>query len=494
MLSVQGRGEQARLSALRHFEYRADELIARRRLEALEAFVAEQVLRGCPVRIAFVGAGTVVQRMTLPPLGRRHRRQAVETHLQNFTDGRKLAFDLLFEPKTEAGKGLRLLAGGVSLDLSRAICGVCRRAGLNLQAVGALTATVGAGSREGALIQVILNERVTTIQLFQNGKLTSTRDVLFGRRDFVLAYQRPILAEAGPITLTPEDAERLSREVGVPIGMEHEIQPGIRAPQLWPTLNPVLQRLMHEVQQSLTHGGWDRRSGVTLNLMSLPVLPGLDEFLVAELQLAGVLRSPQESETELLAALSGAGAGGTQLDLRPPEERFGHKMVRPALAAGICALFIVLGNANAPQAAQARVDQLAPVARQLHEQLRQAREKRAENEAVGEKLNGQLERHGALLRVLPGETLMSEPLKLIFQTLPPEMELQAVRLENGSKGRAVSLRVSYRGRQAASVAATRWSRELSASGLLTNAEVTSVGGSGQNAPAVVEIRARIKGG
>ena len=494
MLAAHGRGGQARLLALRHADYGAEELLQNQRLKALESFVTEHGLRGCPVRIAFVGAGTVVQRMTLPPLNPRNRRQAVETHLMNFADGRKLTVALQPEPQTETGKSLRLLAGGVNQELSRSVCRACRRASLSVGGVTALTAAIAPESDAGALVQIVLGERTTTIQLFQDGKLISTRDVLFGRREFVQAYQRPILADEGPVTLSAEEADRLLGEVGVPVGMEQEIRPGIRATQLWPTLNPVLQRLMHEIQQSLTHGGLNRPTGVKLNLLALPGLPGLDEFLIAEMQLHGTPRSPEEFENVFLAALSGCGRGFTALDLRPPEERFGQRMARPALAAGVCALLIVFGNAHMPQTAKARVAELAPVAQQLQDQLRQAHEKLAENETVGEKLNRQLERRGALLRVLPETLPVSGPLKVVFDTLPPEMELLAVHLENSPKGRVLTARASYRGRQAASIAATRWGRTLSASAFLNNAEVTAVSGSGQSVPAVVEIRARVEGG
>ena len=42
----------------------------------------------------------------------------------------------------------------------------------------------------------------------------ATRDVLLGRQEFVTAYQRPIITRSGPITLSPEEADKLVREVG----------------------------------------------------------------------------------------------------------------------------------------------------------------------------------------------------------------------------------------------------------------------------------------
>ena len=47
---------------------------------------------------------------------------------------------------------------------------------------------------------------------------------------------------------------------------------------------------------------------------------------------------------------------------------------------------------------------------------------------------------------------------------------------------------------AASLRAARWARELSESVFFVDAKVTAVSGSGHDDPAVIEIRAELKGG
>ena len=52
-------------------------------------------------RVAFAGPGTIVQRLTLPPLSTRNRLRAVETHLRNYADGHELSFDMQAERASE---------------------------------------------------------------------------------------------------------------------------------------------------------------------------------------------------------------------------------------------------------------------------------------------------------------------------------------------------------------------------------------------------------
>ena len=494
VFAARGTGAGATPITRRQLEYDSAQLCQSGRLEPLEQFVAENQLKGCNTRVAFAGSGTIVQRLRLPPLSARNRLQAVQTHLMNYADGRELAIDIAREPGASRRKSVRLLTAGVDLALGRAIHAACQRAGLRVQAMTALATAFGPGTDHGKLVQLILGERTTTIQLFEGGRLIAARDVLPGRSDFVQACQRPILANRGPITLAREEADALLREVGIPVDREDEVRPGVLAAQLWPTLNPVLQKLAHEIGQSLSHSEWERPEDAGISVLGPPALPGLDEFLAAELQLRGAVASPDSPEASYLSAFSGRGHVGMPLDLRPPERQFAARMTRPALAAGFCALLIMAANSVTPRQADARLAELRPVAERLQHQFARAQHERTVMQATVEQVAAQLRRAGELRRALPAAIPAVGPLKVVFGSVPPEVELLEVQLNNGRDAATLFIRAGYRGQVPASILAARWGRELSESVFFTDAKVTSVSGSGHDDPARIEIRAVLKGG
>jgi hypothetical protein len=473
-------------------DFDLEELHQRGRITALEQFAAEHQLAGCDVRVAFVGAGTIVQRLTLPPLSTRNRLQAVNAHLRNYAEGRELSIDLALDPRSSRRKNTRLLAAGVDRDLSRAICQACRQAGMRVQAMTALASAFGPATDRGPLVQLVVGERTTTIQLFDDGRLTTCRDVLLGRRDFLQAYQRPILTKGGAVTLSLEEANALARDVGIPVEREDEVRPGVLASQLWPTLNPVLQRLQHEVEQSLVHSQWPTPQDANLALLGLPAIPGLGEFLVTELQLRSSLVSAHRAETDYLLALAGSSRTHVPLDLRPPEERFGERLTKPALAIGVCALLIILGNSFTPREAGARIAELRPLTGKLQIDLDQAHQELTEAQDTGDALVAALRRDGQLSRALPAEVPVVGPLKAVFASMPPGIELEQVQLA-AQPPATLEIQAGYQGETPASILGARWARDLGESAFFSEAKVTEVSGSGREGQAVIVIEAAFEG-
>ncbi len=494
VFAASGTGADAALVARQQFDYESVAVSQSDRLESLKQFVADNHLKGCHVRIAFAGSGTIVQRLALPPLSVRNRLQAARTHLMNYADGRELQVNLARPPRASRHKSIRAVAVGIDLALGRAIHAACQHAGLRVKSMTARATAFRAAEGSGALVQLVLGERTTTIQLFEAARLIASRDILLGRRDFVQAFQRPILTDGGSITFTAEEADALFRQVGIPTNREGELRPGVSAEHLWPTLNPVLQKLVHEVAQSLAHSEWENPADSSISVLGLPAPPGLAAFLVSELRLRDAVESPQTSEATYLSAFAGHGKGGEALDLRPPEQQFAARMTKPALAAGFCALLIMLANATAPRQADAHLAELRPVGGQLIEQLERAENRRGEMQAAADQLADQLKRSEQLLRVAPAAIPTRGPLKVIFRSVPPDVELLEAQLSRGAETATLVVRAAYRGPVPASILAARWGRQLSESAFFNDAKVVSVSGSGQEDPAVIVIRAELDGG
>jgi Tfp pilus assembly protein PilN len=492
VFAVEERQGEHAVSAQGWHEYDADKLDDRSAESQLRQFVQENGLRGCPAHLRFVGSGTVVQALQMPPMSKRNRARAVHTRLTNYAGGRQLIVDTRVERGASTSKVIYVLAAGVDYRLTRGLCRTCRQAGLRPASATGLAATFKAPSDQGRVVQLVLAERTTTIQLFEEGRLISCRDVLLGRRDFVTAYQRPILAERGPVSLSAEQAERLSQAVGVPVAGEQEVLPGIRGQQLWPLLNPVLQRLRNEVEQTLAHTRVTGSTSVALNVLSLPVIPGVAAYLSSELELGRPPAPTDHGEATYLAALCDRSGGRVAIDLRPPEERFVAGFHKPALAACLAALVVILVNSTGPLRAQARLEELASTADMLQTQLRLAQEQRTATQQSLDELAARLQSRTRLSEALPAAVPGRGALKSLFGSIPPGTRLLEVKLEADTVPAALTLRADYRGEAEASVTAARWARELAGTAFFCDAEVMAVTGYDGGDKAALEIRALVR--
>ncbi|MEW6250906.1 MAG: hypothetical protein AB1716_09685 [Planctomycetota bacterium] len=485
LVAVHGAGDSALPRARTYIEFAADDLARDRRLPRLGDFVREHGLAGCPAYVAFSGAATVVQALHMPPLSARNRQRAVTTRLQTYAGGQQLAIALAASAPPDAS-GAHLLAAGVPLNLARGLFAACSQAGVRVRGACALAAAVPPTSAAGSHLQVLLGERTCTVQLFQAGRLAACRDLLLGRRDFVQAYQRPILTDGAAVTLSAADAEQLLERAGVPVGREDEVWPGIPATQLWPTLDPVLQKLHRELEQTLKSNL--HAAGPTLSVLSAAPVPGLAEFLGSDLQLACAPLHGQPTAIFLEALRT----PHTPLDLRPPEVRLGERLSRWALAAAAGAFLVVLANGAGPRNAQAQLAALRPAAENLTAQRALVAQRYAAAQQDFAALRAQRQREALLMQRLPPAAPLLGPLRSALGAVPSGMRLLSVELQASATPATLHLRASYSGELPASVVAARWARALSAAGPFADARVTAVSGSGRSEPAVVELRADLK--
>lgn len=492
LLAIRGTGPNLQAVAQHCIELDLDFLQQRGRIVGLEQFVTEHQLGGAAVRVAFAGAGCVVQKLHMPPLSPRNRNRAIRTRLSNYAAGRELAVGIRLDGPPPRGAGAQVLAAGVDCALTRGVYRACRRAGLRVQWMTALADVFESPPASGTVVQLLLGERTTTIQLFDAGCLIGCRDVLLGRRDFVAAYQRPILTADGPVTLSPAEADALAREVGIPVGREDEVRPGLPAVQLWPMLTPVLQKLRREVEQSLTHGQLKEPLQASLRLLGLPAMPGLAEYLAEDLQLPVIPLAPADAETHYLAAWCQGGRKTALIDLRPPEERFGDRFTRPALAAGLCALLIILGNSTVPREAGAQLSELRPLAEQLQSGVTRAQQECDQAQRTRTERVVQLHQRVQLTKALPRCVPVVELAQQVLDSVPPNVELIDLQVQAEVGRPALALRAAYQGPVAASIVAGHWACRLSECGWFSGARVTAVSGSGHETPAFMELEALLK--
>lgn len=490
LLAAQGDGAQTTLLARRHVEFDPASLQRLGPMPALDAFVNEQDLRGAPAYVALSGAGTIAQVLRMPPLSARNRKQAIQTRLRSYAAGSHITVAVRSESPVTS-EGVTVLAACVETGLARGWLAACTHAGLRVRALSALAGVVPPPQSDGAALQLVLGERTTTMQVFRTGALVACRDVLIGRRDFVQAYQRPILTEDGAVSLNPTQADELFVRAGVPMDQEQEIAPGIRGRQIWPTLDPVLQKVRREVEQSLRLGDWQASGDIAISVHSAPAVPGLAEYLAAELQLCGTVLSSERSAASLLSALRRA--GDVALDLRPAEVQMGERLTRPALVAGFAALLTILANTATPRDVQAQLAQIEPTATQLAIQAAECHERRAAAEQTCTELSAAAGRCAELAQALPAGGLPLGALKSVLATVPTDVRLLEVRYDGNSAVPVLELRSTYASSDPpASVVAAQWARALTGGACVSSANVKQVLGGGRDEPSVFLMEVVLK--
>lgn len=485
LIAARGIGPHAKRLASARVDYAADQFAANPHSVALEAFVAEHQLAGASAIIAFGGAGTIVQRLALPRLRSEQLRRAAATKFVNIAGGRSLQLDIALRERT--GRGQELIAVAVDDALAHALYRACTLARLHVIAQTAVAGLAAPQAEAECVVQIVLGQRTTTLQAFRHGRLHSAREALLGRRDLVTAYTRPILSPSGPITLGAEAAEQLLETVGVPGQRSGPVAPSVNAENLWPLLNPVLQRLRQEVAQSLSLVSDAAEGAISVSVVASPPVPGLAAYIASELE----LRGERATHTgDLLHALSGEPP--VRFDLRPPLVTKLTR-IRPAVvAASVTALVALAMSLGDPQRAAAETSTLAPIATTLRDQIKIADAVRKRTLAEHTVMLNQVQHRRELEALIPPPIDPTGLLKALFATLPDGAAVEGVTIHATQQPATVALHVSYRGSTSASIVAAEWARSIGDSPFFGAARVGDVSGSGQSGPARIVLELEVR--
>ena len=451
----------------------------------LRDFIETYNLNHAPTYVALEGTGAVVHTLRMPKLSERERAKAIRTRLSAYAGTADLCID--YRTEGTEGTATRVVAAGVEAKFARNLRGMLEKVGLRVERIVPLASTCSAPKGVARGIRVVLGERSTAIQVFEDGHLVLCREVLFGRSDVVAAYRRPILAESGPVTLTQQQAELLAREVGVPLGKSQTPIDYVQADQLWPLIAPVLQKFQGELERTLQQQWKGNTDDVALDVLSVPNVPGLSEYLAIELHLQESYAA-EGASVPLLAAVHGSGQGDRALDLEPPEDRFARRMQRPAMAAAIAAFLIILANLGMPQQVEAKRSKLEPTAELLEQKLTEVNAQVLGARTYRNLMQKRIERDLQLATAAPTRSPLIAVSRALFATVPAGTRLVSMNVSAEKLPVEVELLADYRGPRAPGHVVAEWTRALQREPCCAQAEVTRVSGDGQQEVAKISIR------
>jgi len=237
-----------------------------------------------------------------------------------------------------ADRRWHVVVGADRGDIIRAIVEMVETAGLQFDSATPIDAAILAGVVRSALAYagpqhgwLHFGKHSSFFVLGGSGRVRFVRSIALGTETIVSALTRPIRSgDEAPINLDRDTAQRIFYDHGIPDNddvLDESLQ--IRRRHIMPQIQPVLQRYVVELRQSLRFGlSEDERTAIEITVSGPgSTIPGLSELIAWELNLKFTtdaryidydFRAPAGDGSELRDAL-----GNTQfldrLNLQPAE-------------------------------------------------------------------------------------------------------------------------------------------------------------------------------
>ena len=360
-------------------------------LDRMTKYVAEQGWAGRQVLCLLGGSAVSCQYFDMPPLKGNCLRNAVLLKL-----GQRLPFAVdealvdihpLKRQTSNDGDDLRVAATAIRREVVRSAIGACEYLKLDVSIVSAMPAALAALARstieDCAQMQAVLHvgEQTCTLVVFQGKKPCVTSEIEIGLHDFTAAMMRPIIDGDSVIQLDDAKAEALRDEIGIPKAGQQIESIGVAGSRLLPLLEPILQKLAHQLTQWLTFAatscGTERVARLRL-VGSGAMMAGLSEAVGSRVEidvdqadwLDGVASCSDTLDPESLCSCAAAVAAATHQkdlpDLTPRDVRNQRRLRRirrstvlaaPVLAAAVFGLSVLFDNVIARSGLSQGVDQ-----------------------------------------------------------------------------------------------------------------------------------------
>ena len=168
-----------------------------------------------------------------------------------------------------------------------------------------------------------------------------------------------------------------------------------------------------------------------------------------------------------------------------------RRLSMPALAAGLCAMFIIFGNAHAPRKVNAQMADIQSATSSLRIQQDaiqgQIDEARDHQAALVARLTSNIH----LMQSLPPNVDAMRISRALFECVPPNVTVTRVSINARATPCFVDITATCDAVNPAGVVAADWARQLSESSLFAEAEVSSVSGGDKGQAALFAIRVTV---
>lgn len=258
-------------------------------------------------------------------------------------------------PQQEAqSEKVDYVAACINISLYREIEYIIRKAGLKLGAVAIMPDILEKAfyprllaEKDKIISLIYMGKRTTNISILKNGNLEFNRELSIGGENITLAMSGVLVAAEGRVEISPEEAEKIKLEHGIPVDLEKYPKiDEIPITQLQAMVRPALERVQDEIMRTFEYykgqtgeaainkiyftGG----SALTINLIDF-----LSEGLGIPVVLANAMEGRKYDDElpdkvmiekvlpRLSAAIGAALLEGEKINLIPEEIKYRYKIL-----------------------------------------------------------------------------------------------------------------------------------------------------------------------
>lgn len=324
--------------------------------DALRKLIQTRKIKAREAAVVVGGSDAYVKIFTLSPMGRTETAEAIRWKFAEEIPFpiEEAIIDFYPLPKKPESERVDYVAACINLSLYREMDTIIRKAGLKLTALTIMPDCLEEAFRARCLAEqdkiislIYMGKRTTNISILKEGKLEFNRELSIGGENITLAMAGVMVSGEGRVEISPDEAEKIKVEYGVPVDVEKFPKLAeIPITQLQAMVRPALERVQDEIMRSFEYykgqtgeaainriyltGG----SSMTINLidflsegLGMPVvLPdamegrGYDENLPDKAALEKVM-------SRLSVALGAALLGGQKINLIPEEVKYRYRIL-----------------------------------------------------------------------------------------------------------------------------------------------------------------------
>jgi len=329
--------------------------------EALRKLVETHQMRAREAVVVVGGDEASVKLFTLAEMPRAETLQALRWKFAEEISFpiEEAVIDFYPLPRSELSEKVDYVAACISRRLFLELQYIINKANLKLAGITVLPDALfelfkeEASKNHNKVISIIyIGKRTTNISIFRKGCFEFNRELNIGGENLTLAMSGVLVSPEGKIEITPEEAEKLKIEYGVPVDLETFPKLAeIPITQLQAMVRPALEKIQNEIMRTFEY--YKGQTGEAA--IDKIILTGgasqtkyLSDFLSRNLGVPIVTFEPLPQFNHRMSAAIGAALVGTQkINLLPEEIKFRWRMLlqnlfKPQLVIPIFSILLFL--------------------------------------------------------------------------------------------------------------------------------------------------------
>lgn len=285
--------------------------------------------------------------ITVPPMPKAELKEAIRYESKNYfpfsLDDFSLDFEILGEIEEQGIKKYQVAVAAIPRKTIDQTLALLKKSGVVpfslIPVPSALHKLVASLDWKRGIIRCLadIGEQQTELVILKDRDLIFSRKIAIGGRDFTQAMTAGLISDRGRISLTLEEAEKIKRDVGIPVNADepHLVADKISTSQIVSLLHAPLEQLVNEIDRSFDYYREETGGGKVDSLVLFGQgarLKGLSQALSQDLGMEAVLGNPLQGlkmEAQLVipdegfspfaAALGAALSMGRGVNLVPAE-------------------------------------------------------------------------------------------------------------------------------------------------------------------------------